>query len=224
LLSRLRKFEENLAWGLLKDPGMRKARIELEQPKYFHCISRIIERRFLLDEVCKEKFVGFMRRMEAFSGVTILTHTVMDNHFHILLAENEPVELKDAELLERVRHLYGADSNEHKELEERLAVRQAKGKDSRADELQMKYEVRMNNVSEFMKTLKQRFTEWYNRREERKGTLWEGCFKSVLGPNREVMRSHIFPHDVCFTEGFWDQRDQLLSRIIESCPLVIIEC
>jgi putative transposase len=31
-----------------------------------------------------------------------------------------------------------------------------------------------------MKLLKQRFTQWYNRRKGRKGTLWEERFKSVL--------------------------------------------
>ncbi|MEK7996000.1 MAG: chemotaxis protein CheW, partial [Planctomycetota bacterium] len=36
------------------------------------------------------------------------------------------------------------------------------------------------DVSEFMKTLKQRFSVWYNRNHERVGTLWEERFKSVL--------------------------------------------
>ena len=39
---------------------------------------------------------------------------------------------------------------------------------------------RMWDVSGFMKLLKQRFTQWYNRRKGRKGTLWEERFKSVL--------------------------------------------
>ena len=39
---------------------------------------------------------------------------------------------------------------------------------------------RMWDVSEFIKLLKQRFTQWYNRRMNRKGTLWEDRFKSVL--------------------------------------------
>jgi putative transposase len=35
-------------------------------------------------------------------------------------------------------------------------------------------------VSQFMKTLKQRFTQWFNKRHRRKGTLWEERFRSVL--------------------------------------------
>ena len=38
----------------------------------------------------------------------------------------------------------------------------------------------MWDVSAFMKLLKQRFTQWFNRRHRRKGTLWEERFKSVL--------------------------------------------
>lgn len=38
----------------------------------------------------------------------------------------------------------------------------------------------MWDVSAFMKLLKQRFTQWFNRQRGRKGTLWEERFKSVL--------------------------------------------
>jgi putative transposase len=35
-------------------------------------------------------------------------------------------------------------------------------------------------VSEWMREVKVRFSRWYNKRHERKGTLWMGPFKSVL--------------------------------------------
>ena len=38
----------------------------------------------------------------------------------------------------------------------------------------------MWNLSEFMKTLKQRFSKWFNKRHDRKGTLWEERFKNPL--------------------------------------------
>jgi hypothetical protein len=40
----------------------------------------------------------------------------------------------------------------------------------------------MGDVSHYMKSLKQRFTQWFNRTRQsrRKGTLWEERFKSVL--------------------------------------------
>jgi len=39
---------------------------------------------------------------------------------------------------------------------------------------------RMHDVSAFMKTLKQRFTVWYNQTHDRFGTLWAERFTSVL--------------------------------------------
>ena len=42
------------------------------------------------------------------------------------------------------------------------------------------FHARMWDVSAFMKLLKQRFTQWFNGRTGRKGTLWEDRFKSVL--------------------------------------------
>jgi hypothetical protein len=38
----------------------------------------------------------------------------------------------------------------------------------------------MSDVSEFMKTVKQRFTTWYNKSHQRFGPLWADRFKSVL--------------------------------------------
>jgi hypothetical protein len=38
----------------------------------------------------------------------------------------------------------------------------------------------MHDLSEFMKTLLQRFTRWHNKRTKRCGNLWEETFKSVI--------------------------------------------
>ena len=38
----------------------------------------------------------------------------------------------------------------------------------------------MGDVSAFMKTVKQRFSVWYNQSHARYGTLWADRFKSVL--------------------------------------------
>ena len=48
------------------------------------------------------------------------------------------------------------------------------------EQVRAKYLRRMWDLSEFMKTLKQKFTGWFNRKHGRCGTLWESRFKSVL--------------------------------------------
>jgi len=40
---------------------MRQARIRGEGLSYYHCLSRIVDRRFLLGDEEREKFVAIMR-------------------------------------------------------------------------------------------------------------------------------------------------------------------
>ena len=51
----------------------------------YHCVSRVVNREFVLKREEKERFVDLMRRYETFSKVQVLTFCVMYNHFHILL-------------------------------------------------------------------------------------------------------------------------------------------
>ena len=43
-----------------------------------------------------------------------------------------------------------------------------------------RYSYRMHDLSQFMKGLLQRFTQWFNRTHRRTGDLWEDAFKSVI--------------------------------------------
>jgi hypothetical protein len=47
----------------------------------------------------------------------------------------------------------------------------------------------MHDLSEFMKTLLQRFARWHNTRTKRKGNLWEENFKSVVVEDGEAART-----------------------------------
>jgi REP element-mobilizing transposase RayT len=51
---------------------------------------------------------------------------------------------------------------------------------ARVAAIHARYTYRMHDLSQFMKTLLQRFTRWFNRVHERRGTLWEERFKSVI--------------------------------------------
>jgi hypothetical protein len=39
-----------------------------EKPAIYHCISRVVDRRFVLEQTEREKFRAFMRMQENFSG------------------------------------------------------------------------------------------------------------------------------------------------------------
>lgn len=157
---------------------MRGARIKAEGAGHYHCISRIIERRMVLGEKEKECFRKMMRKVEDFSGVQILTYAILNNHFHTLLYVPEAEDISDEELIRRLRALY--DKSFVDEYARSLSEARAGEDDGYAEHLRQKYLYRMYDMSEFMKSLKQRFSTWYNRNNERKGTLWEERYRSVL--------------------------------------------
>jgi len=139
--------------------------------------------RFLNDE--REAFRMFMRKMENFSGCRVLSYCVMSNHFHILLEVPAMPEggISDVELLRRLGVFYG-EGFVKSVANELLAARTEGGVEggnpARAAEIHARFTYRMHSLSEFMKTLLQRFTRWFNRTHERTGTLWEERFKSVI--------------------------------------------
>ena len=62
--------------------------------------------------------------------------------------------------------------------EELLLAQQQAGR--RVEEIRSRFTRRMHDLSEFMKSLLERFTKWFNRMHSRTGTLWEDRFRSVI--------------------------------------------
>ena len=158
---------------------MRQARLKArtDQPvAYYHCLSRVVDRRFLFGDQEREKFLHYLRLYAQFCGVRILTYCILSNHFHLLIEVPRRPEVlpSDEELLGKLRVLYGPQTVQAvREQLEKLPAAEAAA-------LRERYFRRMWDLSQFMKTLKQRFSQWYNRKHERQGTLWEERFKSVL--------------------------------------------
>jgi len=161
---------------------MRTARIKADGAGYYHCVSRVIERQFKFGDREKEKFTEMMRRTEDFCGVKVVTHCVMSNHFHILVKVPEREAISDGELVRRLGRLYQPVLVKQiaAELEEARKAAEEKGWEKPYQRMRERYLRRMYDVSEFMSTLKQRFSIWYNQNNGRVGTLWEQRFKSVL--------------------------------------------
>jgi len=114
-----------------------------------------------------------------FSGVDVITYVVMDNHFHLCVrVSKREGEVPESEVLRRVGVLYGEDRRDA--LEKRLAGFREEGDDTTVAAELAKLRARMGDLSEFMKTFKQRVSQWYNSNYSHEGTLWGGRFKSVL--------------------------------------------
>jgi hypothetical protein len=150
---------------------------------YYHCISRVVDRQFVLGPQEKEQLVTLMRRYEAFCGVKVVTYAMMSNHFHILVEvpeRPEPEDLPSDEqliaLVRKAKDSYGSGTL-RQDLER---LRATEGGQAAVEALRERFFCRMWDVSWFMRLLKQRFTQWFNKERQRCGTLWEDRFKSVL--------------------------------------------
>ncbi len=170
---------------------VRFPRVKAEGQSFYHCVSRVVDRLFIFHASAHgsaeaERFVRLMRRLEAFSGVRVLTYALMSNHFHILCEVPEAKALSEFELLERIEAGYGPARRQALEQElERL--RQQPDCAGPIQRLLGPYRRRMYDISIFLKELKGRFAQGYNRRHGRYGVLWAERFKSVLLEGGEAL-------------------------------------
>ncbi len=116
------------------------------------------------------------------SGVELVSWCLMGNHFH-LLVRVPPLDaeaLSDEEVFSCMEHIYEAPRMRHfRGVWERMNNEVARSA------FLAPFRGRMGNLSDFVKTLKQRFSQWFNIRNNREGTLWEGRFHSVMLAHNE---------------------------------------
>jgi len=143
----------------------------------YHVVSRVVDKDMKLGETERDYFIGLMHDYAAFCGVKLLSWVVMSNHFHILV-EVPPVDKENMtpeEVFERLGYIWGEEYME----KARVLFNQCKTEEAvRAFCDNVTY--RMGDLREYMKSIKQQFTLWFNRRHEREGTLWEGAYRSVI--------------------------------------------
>ena len=157
------------------------------KPVIYHCISRVVDRRFVFGADEKEKLRTFMRMYENFSGNRILSYCFMSNHIHLLveIMPRPAGGMSDEELLARLRAIQSDAqvamvAKELTEAREAVAAGQAKDDEAYIRAIHERFTWRMHDLSEFMKGFLQRYTQWHNSRHKRKGHLWEDRFKSVI--------------------------------------------
>ncbi|MFW5873993.1 MAG: transposase [Verrucomicrobiota bacterium] len=166
-------------------------------------MTRTVNGERLFGDREKEVLRKMLWQVADYSGVEVLTYALMGNHFHVLIRVPEPTDISDEELMRRWRVLYPKptkyEAAKAEVLEEMLAEARATGSgpmgssvsgasaSTETEELREKAEAfrrrhlaRMHDLSEFMRTLKQRFTIWFNQTHGRYGPLWSDRFKSVL--------------------------------------------
>ena len=173
---------------------MRRPR--LKAPEHFdhaiyHCVSRVVDRQLVLQEAEREQFIRLMRLYERLYGLQVITFCIMSNHFHILVnVPSRPAVLPDDDaLVKLVRETQGDGPANN--LANWLGRWRDQGNHQAAEAERERWFRQMWNVSQFMKVLKQRFSQWFNGRGpvRRRGTLWEDRFRSVLVEDGEALHA-----------------------------------
>lgn len=140
-----------------------------------HLRSRIAHRVFFLQDEERNDLIEMIRRTALFSGLDMLGWCIMTNHFHVLVHLPHPIELDESELLRRYGILKGESARAN--AEKQLQTWRSSACEKLAEEWLDGLRRRMYDVGEFMKIVKQWFTEEYNRRQSHCGTLWESVYR-----------------------------------------------
>jgi len=141
---------------------------------FVHVTSRMRGQAFLFEEDEKRVFVQKMRAWAEFSGIGILTHCIMSNHFHLMLWVPVVGGLSHEQIVDKLAGVWP---------EEKLqAWTDTYTEATKAQKARMDGEMidRMGNLPAFMRVLKHSFSMWYNHRHSCKGTLWDSRYRSVV--------------------------------------------
>lgn len=158
---------------------MRRARVKAEGEAFYHVMSRCALQQHLLTDDVKGMFMKILRRAEYFSGVKIVNYCIMDNHFHLLLKIPKSSEVSEVDLDNRIKVLYGV--KKAGAIFKRWDLLKTIGSRTVVENERNAFRKRMFDLSEFMKTFKQRFSLWYcTNHGNLEGTIWQGPFHSVL--------------------------------------------
>jgi hypothetical protein len=152
----------------------------------YHVMSRTCGGEVLFDDVEKEALRRLLWKMAEFSGVRLVTYCIMGNHFHALVEvpkreiwlERFAGDGGEERLYAHLRSLYSREfvGLLKQELEELRKL----GMFTLALAKLESIKKRFCDLSIFVKEVKERYSRWFNKRRERKGTLWMDRYKSVM--------------------------------------------
>ena len=150
----------------------RIARMKMKgEPAVYHVISRTALDGFVLRDVEKEFFLNHIKWLSRIYFSEVLGFCVMGNHFHLLVRMHPGSDVNDEEIQKRFKLYYGDETDQ-----EAIDV-------EKIDALRKKWE----NLSEYVKEIKQGFSRFYNKRHGRKGFFWSERFKSVIVGNGQTL-------------------------------------
>ncbi len=127
---------------------------------YYHLISRTVGQEFYLGIAEKDYLLELIDKFSSIYFVKLVGFCIMDNHFHIIIKSESSVDYLEEDVNQRVSIITKGKEISHLKKVEVID--------------------KLGNISEYMKSIKETFSRWYNRRKDRTGYFWGDRFKSIL--------------------------------------------
>ena len=149
----------------------RIARLKVKgEPAVYHIMSRTALDGFVIGDVEKDYFLSLIKKISSAYFVEVYGFCLMGNHFHLLVQMNPGSDYSDEEIRRRHKLYYGE-----------------KGKIELTQGQIPYFRERWSNLSEYVKDIKQTFSRYFNKRNNRKGFFWSERFKSLIAERGETL-------------------------------------
>jgi REP element-mobilizing transposase RayT len=148
---------------------------------HYHIISRTVGQEFLLGDIEKEELVKIIRYYSSMYFININAYCIMSNHFHLVIQSLPEHLFSDEEVVRRIKIFIQKERKEKGE-------KPVSPEEITAEGIQ-KARKKLEDISEFCRSVKQTFSRWYNKTHNRTGYFWGDRFKSIhLGNLESIQR------------------------------------
>ena len=139
-----------------------------DQKTAYHVMSRTALDGYPFGDVEKDELTKILSKLSKLYFTEILGFCIMGNHFHLLVRMLPESHFSDEEIKNRYVGFYGDDQE--------FSEQKVSG-----------FRLKWASLSEFLKEIKQTFSRCYNKRHNRRGTLWGERFKSLIVEDGETL-------------------------------------
>jgi putative transposase len=170
----------------------RPKRLKLKDEEgFFHIMSRTVGQEFYLGDMEKEKLFNIIKYYSGFYFVKVIGLTIMSNHFHLLIKSEPASYYTDDQVKQRIKKYLDKDKDKKKKKKKKY--KKEEGEEVEEGEGEIAYNKlqriknQMADISEYVRAIKQTFSRWYNKMNNRTGYFWGDRFKSVLIEKGEAL-------------------------------------
>lgn len=154
----------------------RIARIKVKgESTVYHIMSRTALDGFVLEDVEKDFLLGLIKRLSRLYFSEIIGFCLMGNHFHLLVRMHPGKDYTSGEINRRYKAFFEANISQKDDAPELT--------DWQVSHFRSKWE----DLSEFVRDIKQGFSRFYNKRHNRRGFFWAERFRSVIVDNGNTL-------------------------------------